>query len=206
MNLPEMVKLTESLEEYAVTRVYCLATYSTRNTMNKISLNREADILDNIIQAFDCSVRYASSYAVYDDNKYQKGDIQINYIRAKRDAEAKVTFYAGLDFDVVGYRIPAVYGGENNVRAMYKIVKKLKENEEIVLDKDVIEFCYISDVVDSLLSTKGCWDGIVEVPSEKVNLKTIVLRLKAELQSTSNIIDNNKPTQSEVDFIEHLLS
>lgn len=202
MDLKQLLELSDSLN---IDVVYYLATYSTTKTMKKSYLLQEGNILDLIIQAFDCSIRYASSYAVMDDTIYPKNNIKNEYRKAKQNGEEVVNFYADLDFDVVAFRIPAVYGGENNERAIYKIVQNLKDNKDIVLDKTFIEFCYVEAVIDSLLCDENAYKGIVQIPSEKVHLKGLVERLKYELKSTSTIIDNIPPTQSEVDFIEHLL-
>ena len=168
--------------------VFHLASHSTSTKMNKIQLGAEHDVLESIIQTFDCRITYASSYAVYDETKFQKGDVKNNYRQAKRDTEIVIREYQNDDeFNVRGFRIPAVYGGESNTRVLYRIREKLEKDETIVLDKTDIIFCYVNDVIDGLLSDDKGVSGIVEIEATSVPMLEIVTALRGELNSNSVI-------------------
>ena len=202
VDLTKMLELSEAID---VDIVYYLATYSTTDKMTKASLKQEAYILDMVIQAFNCSVRYASSYAVTDTIAYPKNDVRNYYREAKKEGEKTISFYANLDYDVVSFRIPAVYGGENNNRAMYKVINSLYKNETVELKKETVEFCYVEDVVNTMIDDRCSHTGLIQIPTEKINLKNLVYRLKGTLCSTSEIIDNVPISQAEVELTEHLL-
>lgn len=168
--------------------VFHLASHSTATEMNKIQLGVEHDVLESIIQTFDCRISYASSYAVYDESKFPKGDVKNNYRQAKRDTEIVIREYQNdNEFNVRGFRIPAVYGGEDNTRALYRIKERLEKDEAIVLDKTNVIFCYVVDVVDGLLSDNKGIEGMVDIDAVEVPMLEMVTALKNKLNSNSRI-------------------
>ena len=190
------------IEEYD--EVFYLATYSTSDKMNKIQLANECTILENICTVFVNGTRlsYASSYAVHDKTTYPKGDVKNTYRQAKIDSERVLEKHIDRFKNIRVFRIPAVYGGTDNNRALYRIAKKIKNNEDVVIDKDEIQFQYLNEVIDYLLSSE---EGFIDMQCETVNLRSIVNSLKIELQSTSNVTEVTDITQSEIDLIEELL-
>lgn len=192
----ERSSLDEDFDE-----VYFLASYSTSEKMNKITLSNERDTVENIIKAFNGRISYASSYAVFDESKFGKGDIKESYRNAKIETDKMLFRYIDKGVrSVRSFRIPAVYGGENNNRALYKIRGKLEKHETIILDKDFIEYVYINELIDDLVGDKV---GFIAVGAHKASLINVVCALKEELESQSVIVPNT--TDEEEKLIKCIL-
>ena len=189
---------TESYDE-----VFYLATYSTSDKMNKMQLMNEATTLEYICRTFKHSrISYASSYAVHDKTIYPKGDVKNAYKVAKMNSERVLEEHINNFRNIRVFRIPAVYGGSDNDRALYRVAKKIQNNIDVVINKDEISFQYLDEVVDYLISDE---EGFIDIQCEVVNFRSIVNRLKIELNSTSNITEVTDISQSEIDLIEELL-
>lgn len=184
----DMISLERQLG-HEFEEVFYLASYSTSATMNRRQLTNEPLVLENIIQTFECMISYASSYAVYDETDFEPTEIKYYYQRAKQQSETVIRNYLNdIGVNIRGFRIPAVYGGEDNTRALYKIADKLKRDEDVILDKTIVSFCYVGDVVSALLSDNKGIDGVVSIDAVEVNLLETVTALKSKLHSVSEII------------------
>jgi len=191
-------KIRNDFSEYVIKGTFYLATYSTSEKMSKKQLENEPNVVDNIIGLFGEPFLYMSSYAVMDDTKFKSGDVKINYRRAKTNTEKVITNFSELE--VYALRVPAVYGGSDNHRAVYKIAERLKNNKDVCIHDNKILFVYLKEVVDeimSIYSKDGLFpnsyedfdlDNVFVLEKQELPLLNIVFNLKTVFKSSSDII------------------
>lgn len=187
--------------------IFMLSSYSTLDKMDLAYFENERENIKYLLKSNPrVKFYYISSYAVLDKTNYPTDSIRYQYRRSKLLAEKLLTVMHATGHTVHSLRIPAVYGGENNNRSIYRIVDRLEQNLPIDITGDA-EVCYTEDIVDFYdeYTTSKSWntDIVSTIPAININLSRLILKIKEELNSTSEI--TVKLNNDEIDIMNEVL-